>query len=102
MVTFDCVACKKTISVNEEGLIDKKEIECFNPKCGAMFWVSQEDDRNFTFMLQVTLFKCLKCGKGIRVENHLIATGCRLKCEKCSAVHEIRERRWYYEIIKGT
>lgn len=85
-VKFECKACNKISLANVEAIRKSKRAYCIHPNCGASHSVIENKD-GFSFRLEQTCFKCLKC----KTDNFIPITDIHVKmefnCYNCSERH---------------
>ena len=98
-IQFKRQACEHLSLVNADVLRKTRRATCINQQCGAEYNASEDADGGWQFKLEMTSFKCLRCGKTSFLENQHIDVGKRFKCNRCGELHRIAGGQWNYERV---
>jgi len=98
-VTFECQACNKKSLANVKAIRKSKRAYCIHPNCGASHSVIANKD-GFSFRLEQTCFKCLKCETDNFIPNTDIYAKMEFNCYKCSERHIVLGYSPNYNTLK--
>jgi transcription elongation factor Elf1 len=96
-VSFNCIACKRTVVANESVIKSSKIATCLSSSCGAQHLLTKNTDGTIGATLICTEFECIKCNALNSIENRKLEIGANFNCIDCKTKHYIATREWGYQ-----
>ena len=88
-VEFDCHKCEKKVLTNKKGLKTGSEVECLDENCGTIYWVHEQDDGKFKFILKAARFSCKECSDTIEIGYRFLTVGYQFRCTNCDRGYQL-------------
>ena len=99
-VIFECHVCNKKTLANIKSIRKSKRAFCIHPNCGASHSVVEKDGK-FSFKLEQTCFKCIKCTTDNYIPTTDIYINMEFVCYNCSERHIVTGYSLSYDTLEN-